>query len=115
MTTIENDTKLIARCGLYCGACRAYKNGKCPGCAQNVKAEKWCAVKNCCAENGYNSCADCKTYENVNDCKKFNNFISKTFALVFGSDRKGCINYIRQEGYTGFAAHMVECGRYNKP
>ena len=40
------DKKLIAKCGLYCGACNSYITGKCPGCNENVKAT-WCKIRNC--------------------------------------------------------------------
>ena len=32
MTEIKVDTKNIAACGLYCGACKKKRMGKCPGC-----------------------------------------------------------------------------------
>ena len=107
------DVELIAACGLYCGNCRLYLQEKCEGCKKNVKAEKWCSVKNCCKDKGYKSCADCKTHEDVNKCKKFNNFISKIFSLIFKSDRKWCINEIRKKGYDGFTENMYNNGDYN--
>lgn len=41
------------------------------------------------------------------DCKKFNNFISKAFALVFRSDRPACIRRIREIGHESFAIEMA--------
>ena len=32
MKEIEVNTKMIAACGLYCGACKKYRMGKCQGC-----------------------------------------------------------------------------------
>lgn len=32
------DEKLVAACGLYCGACHKFLTGKCPGCKENEKA-----------------------------------------------------------------------------
>ena len=104
---------LVAACGLYCGACRAYLNNKCPGCKNNVKAEKWCKVKICCKENNFKSCADCKMFEDVKKCKKFNNIFSKLFALFLGSNRQWCVNRIRQKGYTEFAKEMDLEKNYN--
>lgn len=101
------DTSLIAYCGLYCGACRSFIKGKCPGCAKNEKAT-WCKTRTCCIENGYTSCADCKTYSNVMDCKKFNNVVSKVFSFVFRSDRNACINMIKTTGLKPFAEHMAQ-------
>ena len=106
MKDIISDKNLIAYCGLYCGACGKYLNGKCQGCKENVKAS-WCKIRSCCIENKYSSCADCKTISSANDCKKFNNFISKIFALIFKSDRNACINQIKEQGYDSFAEYMA--------
>jgi hypothetical protein len=106
MKTIEINTNLIAKCGLYCGVCRSYLKEKCPGCTENTKAT-WCAVRTCCLENNYKSCADCKEFENAMDCKKYNNFIAKMFGFVFRSDRAACITLIKEQGYENFAAYMA--------
>ena len=37
MKEITVDTKKIATCGLYCGACKKYRMGKCPGCHEKRK------------------------------------------------------------------------------
>lgn len=100
---------LIAYCGLYCGECKAYKIGKCPGCQKNEKAS-WCKVRKCCIEGGKLSCADCKVYASASECKKFNNIISKLFSLIFGSDRQACINMIKEKGYDGYAEEMSKRG-----
>ena len=55
---LEPKAELVARCGLYCGACGSYLKGRCPGCRENVKAT-WCKVRACCGEHSYASCADC--------------------------------------------------------
>ena len=106
---IEIDKSLIAFCGLYCGACRSYLKGKCPGCKDNVKAS-WCKIRQCCMENKLQSCADCTTIE-LMECKKYNNFISKAFGYIFNSDRSACINRIKEIGYDDFAAEMANSGR----
>lgn len=100
------DKNLIAACGLYCGACRAFLTGKCPGCKDNAKAT-WCKVRQCCMENKFQSCADCNMVE-LKDCKKYSNFISKIMAYVFNSDRPACIARIKEIGYDGFAAEMAD-------
>ncbi len=105
MKEIVADKALIAYCGLYCGACRKYLKEKCPGCAKNETAT-WCDIRKCCMENKYNSCADCKTFQNVSDCKKFNNLISKVIGFIFRSDRKACVNLIKDRGYHNFAEEM---------
>ena len=105
--------QLVAACGLYCGACRAYLKGKCKGCRENKAAEKWCKVKNCCRESGIRSCADCESHEKVNECKKFNNIFSKAFKLIFGSNRRWCIERIRQVGYEEYAKEADLSKNYN--
>lgn len=97
-------TSHIAACGLYCGACRKYLNGKCPGCRQNEKAT-WCKIRQCCIEKDYRSCADCT--KNVKVCKIHNNVIGKIFAFLFNSDRAACIRYIQTNGYEAFAEEMT--------
>lgn len=103
----------IAACGLFCGTCRKFKNKSCPGCAANQKAT-WCSVRNCCNEYGWQSCAEC-TLLPLEECKKFNSFISKVFALVFRSNRAGCIHRIREVGAEKFAEEMRLSNSYNQP
>ena len=102
---IVADKNLIAFCGLYCGSCRSYLIGKCPGCKENTKAT-WCKVRECNLDNHLNSCADCTTSE-LMACKKYNNFISKVFGYVFNSDRSACIERIKEIGYVDFASEMA--------
>jgi hypothetical protein len=107
MKSIIADQSLVAFCGLYCGACGKYLKGKCVGCHENNKAG-WCSVRACNIQNNYQSCADCKEFTNPMDCKKFNNFFSKVFALILKSDRAACIAKIKAEGYSGFSVFMAE-------
>lgn len=104
---IINDPQLISYCGLYCPACHKFLNGKCPGCQKNEKAG-WCKVRTCNMERGYTSCAGCNEYPDPVGCKKFNNPISKIFALVFKSDRPASIRFIRENGSDAYAAFMTE-------
>jgi hypothetical protein len=105
--TVAANQKLIAFCGLYCGACRQYLQEKCPGCRDNVKAA-WCQIRKCGLENHYASCADCGQFSQVIDCKKYNNFMARVFGFVFRSNRAGCIDLIKKQGYAGFAQYMAE-------
>ena len=106
MKPIAADVGLVAYCGLYCGACGAYRRGRCPGCHDNQKAT-WCKVRTCCIENGYASCAECRTAADPRDCKKFNNLISKFFGLIFRSDRCACIVQIQEKGLQAYAELMA--------
>jgi hypothetical protein len=114
MREIVADQSLIAACGLYCGACRKYLGGHCPGCPSNEKA-KWCGVRSCCLQRGYKSCADCTDFHNVKDCKKYNNWIARAFGLIFRSNRSACIALIREHGYPAFAVEMAEKRRQSLP
>ena len=106
--------KQIAYCGLYCEMCKIYQKGKCVGCKSVEKKADWCKLRNCCIKHGYQSCADCRLMP-LDECKKFNNFFSKLFGLLYKSDRKACIEQIKKMGYEGFAKHMHCNGCYNNP
>lgn len=107
MKEIMTDSNLVAYCGLYCGACKRYLREKCEGCHENIKAT-WCKLRSCCINNQYSSCAECKELSDPNDCKMFNNFIAKVFALIFRSNRAACINQIKEIGIQGHAEKMAE-------
>jgi hypothetical protein len=111
MRTRIEDTNLVAYCGLYCGACRQYLREKCPGCMENIKAG-WCKLRTCCKDKNYRSCAECTDFEDVNECKKFNNILSKVFAFLFRSNRKACIQQIQEKGIN---VHTEIMTRLNKP
>lgn len=106
MKNIMPDTQSIAACGLYCGACRKFLTGKCPGCKQNDKAG-WCKIHSCCMANKFNTCANCSC-SNVQECKIFSNWITKFFAFLFKSDRPACIRYIKEHGEQAFAEEMSQ-------
>jgi len=107
MKEITKDESLVAYCGLYCGACKRYLADKCLGCAKNEKAT-WCKVRSCCQENNYRTCTNCQTHKEQMECKKFNNFFSKLFGLIFHSDRQACIKRIKEIGTDAFAGEMTE-------
>ena len=110
MKEVTSNPDLVAYCGLYCGACRSYLRERCPGCHENEKA-KWCKIRVCCIDNQYLSCADCKEYDNPNDCKMFNNLMAKLFGLIFRSDRLACIQQIKELGIQGYADNMADTRR----
>lgn len=108
------DKSLVAFCGLYCGECRAYKKGKCPGCAGNSKAT-WCKIRECNAERGYSTCAECTEFADVRECRKFHNVMSRFFSFVFNSNRPACIARVKELGLEEYAAYMVKLGRQSIP
>ena len=77
-----------------------------PGCREGPRFAS-CPVRACCLENGFSSCAECQTPADPRDCKKFNNFVSKIFGLIFRSDRRACILQIREKGLQGHADTMA--------
>ena len=106
MKEIISDPNMVAFCGLYCGACGKYLKDNCPGCHENEKAG-WCKVRSCCKDNGYSTCADCKEYPQPNDCRYFNNFMSKIFGFIFRSDRSACLKKINEVGLQAYADYMT--------
>jgi hypothetical protein len=106
MKDIVADPELVAKCGLYCGACGAYLHGRCPGCAGNHKAT-WCKARACCLERNYATCADCGDHAAFEDCGKLHNFISKTISFFTRSDRPGSLRRIKQAGRAAYAAEMA--------
>lgn len=111
MSDIPVNAELVARCGLYCGACKSYLSGKCKGCHENSKAT-WCKVRSCCTEKQIKTCAECAEFDDPRACTKFNNFMSKVFGLIFQSDRAACITQIKQLGLDGHAKAMAESGSH---
>lgn len=106
MKEIMADAKLVAFCGLYCGACSGYLRDKCPGCHEKVKAT-WCKVRTCCVTAGFSSCAARTTFADPKDCNTFNAFMSKTIGFILRSDRRACILQIRGKGLKGHAEDMA--------
>lgn len=101
--------ELVSACGLYCGTCRKYLKGSCPGCRENHKAA-WCKIRLCVREKGYDTCAQCTAFPDVNQCSKFNTLVAKLFSLVFRSDRKASLAFIAESGTEAYAAQMQETG-----
>ena len=105
---MSNDAKefVLAYCGLVCSECGMYVKGRCQGCHTDKPMYKSCKVKPCALENNYTSCADCQEFENLRDCKKLNNFVSKIFAIIFRSNRIGNLERIAETGFDSFKAEQ---------
>ncbi len=106
MRTVVEDKNLVAKCGLYCGACPRYLKEKCDGCAANQKAS-WCSLRTCCMDKEIPSCADCSDFDDVMQCRKYNSLMAKIFGFIFNSDRQACIGRIRETGYDKFVHDMA--------
>ena len=98
----ESNEVIVACCGLVCSQCGAYTRGKCGGCHCDKPMNLHCKVKPCVGEKGCGTCAGCVDFDNLKDCKKLNNFISKIFAFIFRSDRLGNLSHIREVGLENF-------------
>ena len=114
MPETSGNVKLVAYCGLYCGACRRYRRGGCPGCAENARAT-WCKVRSCCQERKYASCADCTTVADVAECRSFTNPIARVFGWLFNSDRRKCIVQVKTLGLAAHADAMARSGCQSLP
>ena len=114
MDTVTPDPNLVAYCGLYCGACRAYLAGSCPGCRENTRG-RWCRVRTCCISGGHATCAGCTSHLDPRHCAKFNNLISRVFGFVSRSNRAACIDRIDRIGRQGFAREMAAARRQTLP
>lgn len=106
MPEVQVSAELVARCGLYCGACKSYLDGKCKGCHEISKAT-WCKIRACCTEKQIKTCAECAEFGDPRACKKFNNFMPRLFALIFRSDHAACIAQIKNLGLDGHAKAMA--------
>lgn len=72
-----NDQDLIAPCGLYCGECEAFQDGRCGGCISRqglcLKYTKICKIYNCCVgAKELRFCSECKEFP----CGKFTKFFN---------------------------------------
>lgn len=81
MDKIElNDQNLIAPCGLYCGECEAFQNGRCGGCISRkglcLKYSEICKIFDCCVNNKkFRFCSECRDFP----CKNFKFFEDKEY------------------------------------
>ncbi len=110
MEEIVVDPDLVAYCGLYCGACPRHIKGRCPGCRENEKAT-WCKIRTCCISGELTTCADCQPFPDPHGCRKFHNPFSRIIGFFLRSDRRACIEQIRERGIEGHASAMAALGR----
>ena len=110
----KSETRLIAYCGLYCGNCKRFKNGKCPGCADYEKAT-WCKIRKCCIEKGITNCSACEEYVYPMDCSKYNTFLSRAIGFFTSTDRSLCIEFLRRNSPEEFVDMMQDIGKMSLP
>ncbi|HVU32768.1 MAG TPA: DUF3795 domain-containing protein [Opitutaceae bacterium] len=114
MNPVAVDPALVAYCGLYCGACRAFRHGRCPACRANNQA-RWCNVRICCIANGFASCASCGGHPDPRTCGTYGSWVSRAFGFVFRSNRAAGIDRIRLVGSDAYAHEMALSQRPSPP
>ncbi|MBU4486725.1 MAG: DUF3795 domain-containing protein [Candidatus Delongbacteria bacterium] len=107
----ESRDVIIAYCGLACSNCGMYLKGKCSGCHSEKPMNRNCKMKACAMEHKYVTCADCIDFENLKDCRKLNNMISKFFGFIFHTDRIGNLDRIREIDFDAFKEEKRKDGR----
>jgi len=88
--------KIIAHCGLICDDCWLYRKNKCGGCVSGSSRNRKCEIRKCNKEHGYTTCADCREFKNLEECKKLNNLISKFFSFIFKTNRIAKLTQIQK-------------------
>jgi len=97
---------LIAPCGLYCGECWAFQEGKCGGCISRkglcLKYTQICKIFSCCVEKrGLRVCGQCQEFP----CKKFRAFFNTPawYKEVIGNLRR-----VEKVGLREFLSEQVK-------
>ena len=112
MNQTTADTLLISYCGFYCGACPKFTKEECTGCkGESPKCAvgyKACKVRPCSIENGYSTCADCKKYTSVKECKIYNPLMIRFGQLITRTSRRKGIEIIKEKGEAEFLQLMMD-------
>ncbi|MBW1926322.1 MAG: DUF3795 domain-containing protein [Deltaproteobacteria bacterium] len=103
----NNQDIIVACCGLICSKCGLYINGKCRGCRGERPVFRNCKIRKCNMDNGYDTCADCRDFQELRKCNKLNNIITKLFGLISRTDRIGNLDRIREIGLEKFKSENM--------
>ena len=110
MKNVIIETNLTSYCGFYCGACPKYIKKQCFGCKgdspQCAVGYKSCKVRPCCLENAYSSCAECKKYDSVKDCRIYNPLMIRFGQFITRTNRRKGIEMIKEIGEDEFVSFM---------
>lgn len=130
--------KLVARCGLYCGACDIYRAGidepklaetiakyngwepgliKCGGCIapDNNCWSNDCKITSCLAGKGFEFCFDCQKFDD-SSCEWLEDVASR-YKKYTGMDTKANLLCIKEIGQDAWIAQMdakhrcPDCGK----
>lgn len=110
MSAVAPDT-IVARCGLVCSNCGAYRHGKCGGCHSEKPMFSRCPVKACAIDKSCATCADCAEFSDLKACRKLHSFVSRIFSFIFRTDRIGNLYRIREVGLEAFKSERRTSGR----
>jgi hypothetical protein len=104
---ILNDENLIAPCGLYCGECEAFQDGRCKGCLSRIglclKYSKLCGIYDCCInKKKLRFCNECENFP----CNNFNFFMNEEYDWVF--ELKKNLEIIKSIGIKKFLKKEIE-------
>lgn len=109
----------IGCCGAYCATCKVFKQKACKGCKLGYKdcsrdiTKVRCAIKKCCLQKKYTSCADCNRYNACETIQSFHNKESYKYKKY-----KEAVLYIRDHGYQKFLSiagtWKMQYGKYDK-
>lgn len=96
---------LIAPCGLYCGECSAFQDGRCGGCISRkglcLKYTKICKIYSCCVgKRGLRVCGECEEFP----CGKFAAFFD---GPVWYNEVTGNLRLIEKNGIEKFLDEKV--------
>ena len=58
-------------------------------------------------DHKYDTCADCKDFQELRKCKKLNNIITKLFGFISKTDRIKNLNRIREIGLEKFKSENI--------
>ncbi|MBF0543853.1 MAG: DUF3795 domain-containing protein [Candidatus Riflebacteria bacterium] len=99
---MTNKEVIIARCGLVCSECGSYLKGKCSGCHSEKPMFANCPTKKCTLEKNILTCAECSDFQNLKECGKLHNWISRFFGWIYGTNRIGHLESIRKTNLESF-------------
>lgn len=102
-----NNQNLIAPCGLYCGECWAFQDGRCNGCISRkglcLKYSKICNIYDCCInKKKLRFCNKCDNFP----CKNFKFFEDEEYDWL--SEIKKNQKKIRKFGVQNFLKEQVK-------
>lgn len=101
----------IGCCGAYCKTCKVYAQNLCKGCkigydtGERDLSKAKCAMKVCCVNRGFVSCASCEAYAACETLLAFYGHESYKYKKY-----QQATEYIRAHGYEAF---LRQADRWN--